>query len=123
MWPFSEPIPAPPVITIRNRLAEEIDRVDGWNLERRDLRRRDWRHVDLRGLCLDGSDLSGTNALGADLRDASLRNCKLLPVTFRTQMQADAISGSDMVGCLIYRTETHLAKFRNVLLDEESDVR
>ena len=56
MWPFS-PKPKPvPVVIIRDRLGPEIDRVQGWNLERKELRNRDWRHVDLSGLDLTGSD-------------------------------------------------------------------
>jgi uncharacterized protein YjbI with pentapeptide repeats len=119
---FSKPKPVP-VVIIRDRLGREIDRVEGWNLERKDLRNRDWRHVDLRGQNLDGSDLSGTNMLGADLRGASLKYCNLsgCEISYANATGCD-FRGSNMTGCLLYRSETHLAKFHNVLLSEESDV-
>jgi hypothetical protein len=31
-------------------------------------------------------------------------------------------TGSDMTGCLLYRSETHGAKLHNVVLSEESDL-
>lgn len=115
--------PAPPVIIIRDRLGREIDRVEGWNLERKELSNRDWRHIDLRGQCLDGSDLSGTNMLGADLRGASLNNCILVgcEISYADASGCD-FSGSNMVGCLLYRSETQRAKFNKIVLSEESDV-
>jgi uncharacterized protein YjbI with pentapeptide repeats len=119
---FSKPKPVP-VVIIRNRLSEEIDRVEGWNLEHKDLRNRNWRHVDLRGQCLDGSDLSGSNLLGADLRRASLKNCRLVgcEISYADVSGCD-FSGSNMVGCLLYKSETQRAKFHNVVLSEELDV-
>jgi uncharacterized protein YjbI with pentapeptide repeats len=123
MWPFTKPKPTPPGVIIRNRLGEQIDRVQGWNLERKDLRNRDWSHVDLRGQCLDGSDISGANMLGADLRGASLNNCKLVgcEISYADVSGCD-FSGSNMVSCSLYRSETQGAKFHKVLLSEESDV-
>jgi uncharacterized protein YjbI with pentapeptide repeats len=121
---FSTPKATPtPVVIIRDRLGREIDRVQGWNLERKDLRNRDWSHVDLSGQCLYGSDLSGTNMLGADLRGASLNNCTLVgcEISYADASGCD-FSGSNMVGCLLYRSETQNAKFHNVVLSEESDV-
>jgi uncharacterized protein YjbI with pentapeptide repeats len=121
---FSTPKATPtPVVIIRDRLGREIDRVQGWNLERKDLRNQDWRHVDLSGQCLDNSDLSGTNMLGADLRGASLQNCKLLgcDISYADVSGCD-FSGSNMAGCSLYRSETRGAKFHNVVLSEESDV-
>ena len=120
MFSKSRPVP---VIVIRDRLGREIDRVQGWNLERKDLRNRNWRHVNLGGQNLDGSDLSGTNMLGADLRGASLNNCKLVgcEISYADVSGCD-FSGSNMVGCLLYRSETQRAKFHNVVLSEESDV-
>jgi uncharacterized protein YjbI with pentapeptide repeats len=119
---FSEPKPAP-VVIIRDRLGREIDRVEGWNLERKDLRNRDWRHVNLSGQNLDGSDLSATNLLGADLRGASLNNCKLVgcEISYADASGCD-FTGSDMAGCLLYRSETQRTKLHNVLLSEESDI-
>jgi uncharacterized protein YjbI with pentapeptide repeats len=74
----------------------------------------------LSGQCLDFSDLSGTNMLGADLRGASLNNCKLVGCEIS---YADAsFSGSNMTGCLLYKSETRGAKFHNVVLSEESEV-
>jgi uncharacterized protein YjbI with pentapeptide repeats len=107
MWPFSAPKSKPvPVVIIRDRLGREIDRVQGWNLERKDLRNQDWRHVDLSGQCLDNSDLSGTNMLGADLRGASLINCTLVgcEISYADASGCD-FSGSNMVGCLLYRSD------------------
>jgi uncharacterized protein YjbI with pentapeptide repeats len=61
--------------------------------------------------------------LGADLRGASLNDCKLVGCDIS---YADASScnftGSNMVGCLLYKSETQGAKFHNVVLSEESDV-
>jgi uncharacterized protein YjbI with pentapeptide repeats len=123
MWPFSpKPKPAPFVV-IRDRLGREIDRVVGWNLEHKDLRFKDWRHVDLRRLDLRGSDLSGSNLMGADLRNASLRYCNLAgcEISYADVSGCD-FTGSNMVCCLLYRSETQRTKFHNVLLSEESDV-
>jgi uncharacterized protein YjbI with pentapeptide repeats len=119
--PACQSKPAPPVIIVRNRLGEEIDRVG--SLEHKDLRFRDWRHVNLRGRNLDGSDLSGTNMLGADLRGASLNNCKLVgcEISYADVSGCD-FTGSDMAGCLLYRSETQRAKFNNVVLSKDSDV-
>jgi uncharacterized protein YjbI with pentapeptide repeats len=123
MWPFAKPKPIPPGVIIRDRLGREIDRVEGWNLEHKDLRLRDWRHVDLHGVSLAGSDLSGTNMLGADLRDASLRYCKLVgcEISYADVSGCD-FSGSNLAGCLMWRTETYGAKLHDVLFSEESDI-
>lgn len=122
MWPFAKPKPTPGVI-IRNRLGEEIDRAEGWTLEHKDLRLKDWRHVDLHEASLDGSDLSGTNMLGADLRGASFRHCKLIGCEMSyADVSGCDFSGSDLRGCLMWRTETHGAKLRGVLLSEDSDI-
>jgi uncharacterized protein YjbI with pentapeptide repeats len=123
MWPFTKPKPTPPTIIIRNVLGEEIDRVEGWNLEHKMLRNRNWAHVDLSGLVLDGSDLTGSNMIGANLRGASLRYCTLVgcEISYADATGCD-FSGSNMVGCLLYRSETHGAKFRDVTLSEESDI-
>lgn len=119
---FSKPKPVP-FIVIRDRLGREIDRVQGWNLERKDLRNKNWQHVDLRNQCLDGSDLSGTNMLGADLRGASLRYCNLAgcEISYADTSRCD-FTGCNMAGSLLYRSETQEAKFHNVLLDVESDI-
>ena len=123
MWPFTKPKPIPPGVIIRNRLGEEIDRVEGWTLEHQHLRLRNWPHVDLHGVSLSGSDLSGTNMLGADLRGASLRNCKLVAceISYADVSGCD-FSGSDLRGCLMWRTEACGAKLEDVLLCAESDI-
>jgi uncharacterized protein YjbI with pentapeptide repeats len=87
------------------------------------MRNRNWAHVDLRGLELDGSDLTGSNMIGANLSGASLRHCKLVgcEISYSNAMRCD-FSDSDMRGCLMYRSETHAARFRDVVLSEESDI-
>lgn len=112
-----------PNVIIFNRLGEEIDRVQGWDLCNKDLRNKDWRHVNLSGLVLDGSDLTGTNMIGANLRRASLRYCALVncEISYADTTGCD-FSGSNMVGCLLYRSETNGAKLRDVLISEESDI-
>jgi len=123
MWPFSKPKPIPPGVIIRNRLGEEIDRVEGWTLEHKDLRLRNWPHVDLNGVSLSGSDLSGSNLLGANLSRASLRNCQLVGCEISYANASDArFDSSDMRGCLMWRTETHGASFEDILIDETSDI-
>jgi uncharacterized protein YjbI with pentapeptide repeats len=123
MWPFTKPKPAPPTIVIRDRAGLEIDRVQGWDLCNKDIRNRNWPGVDLSGLNLDGSDLTGSNMIGANLRRASLRYCKLVgcEISYADATSCD-FSGANMVGCLMYRSETYTAKFHDVLLSEESDV-
>jgi uncharacterized protein YjbI with pentapeptide repeats len=61
--------------------------------------------------------------LGAALRGASLRNCKLVcsEISYADASGCD-FSGSNMVGCLLYRTETQRAKFHDVVLSEGSDI-
>lgn len=119
---FFSPKPVPFVI-ISDRLGREIDRVEGWNLERKELRDRDWRQIDLQGQCLDGSDFSDTVMLGADLRSASPRYCNLAGCEIsNADVGGCGFTGSDMAGCLLYRSETHLAKIHNVLLSEETDI-
>lgn len=119
---FGVPKPVPTQI-IRDRLGREIDRVEGWNLCNKDLRYRNWSHVSLSGVSLDGSDLSGSNLLGADLRGTSLRNCKLVAceISFADASGCD-FSDANMIGCLLYRTETECARFQNVLMNEDSDI-
>jgi hypothetical protein len=122
MWPFKTK-PAPPGIIIRSVLGEEIDRVEGWNLENKILRDKNWNHVDLSGMCLDGSDLSGSNLLGANLRNASLRNCKLVDCEISyADVSGCHFDGSDLKGCLMWRTETYRARFENILMDDTSDI-
>ena len=121
MWPFAKPKPTPPGVIICNWLGEEIERVEGWNLEHKVLRLRDWRHVSLH-VSLDGSDLSGTNMLGADLRGASFRNCNLVACEISYADASGCDFGSNMVGCLLYRSEMQKSKLHNVLLSEDSDI-
>jgi uncharacterized protein YjbI with pentapeptide repeats len=112
-----------PVVIIKNRVSEEIDSVEGWDLCGKDLRNRDWRHANLVGMSLQGSNLSGTNLLGANLQGASLRNCILVncEVSYADISGCD-FSGADMDGCLLYRSETQRARFNNVRATERSDI-
>jgi uncharacterized protein YjbI with pentapeptide repeats len=71
----------------------------------------------------DAADLSGTNMIGADLRGASLRPCRLVgcDLSYASVSQCD-FSQSDLRGCLMWRTETQHAIFRDALLSEETDI-
>ena len=106
---------------VRNVLGEVIDHVEGvWDLTNADLRGRLWAHANPSGICLDGSDLSETNLLGANLGRASLRHCTLLGCEIS---YADVLGAtSNIVRCMMYKSETHTAKFHNVLFSAESDI-
>jgi uncharacterized protein YjbI with pentapeptide repeats len=121
---FGRPKPKPvPAVIIRNRIGEEIDHVEGWDLCGKNLRNRNWCHAELSEQILDGADLSGSNLLGANLQGASLRNCILVncEISYADVSGCD-FSGADMDGCLLYRSETQRARFENVRATERSDI-
>jgi uncharacterized protein YjbI with pentapeptide repeats len=121
---FKAPKPTPPGVIIRNRLGEEIDRVEGvWHLTNADLRGRQWLHADLSGISLDGADLEGANLFGARLVNTSLSRCNLrnAELSFSDATGANFRS-ANLDGCLMYRSETALARFDEALLNEHSDV-
>jgi uncharacterized protein YjbI with pentapeptide repeats len=61
--------------------------------------------------------------LGADLRGASLKNCKLVGCEISyAKASGRNFTGSDMTGCLLYRSEAQRARFNNVVFSEESDI-
>jgi uncharacterized protein YjbI with pentapeptide repeats len=124
MWPFAKPKPTPPGVIIRNVLGEEIDRVEGVrHLTNADLRGRQWQHADLSGMSLDGANLEGANLFGARLVNTSFSQCNLrnAELSFSDATGANFRS-ANLDGCLMYRSETALARFDEALLNEHSDV-
>ena len=124
MWPFAKPKPTPPGVTIYNRLGEEIDRVEGvWDLTDADLRHRSWAHADLSGLCLNDANLEGANLMGARLVRTSFCGAKLrnAELSFSDATAANFRSAR-LEGCLMYRSETYLARFDDAMLSESSDI-
>lgn len=125
MWPFSAPKPtSAPVAIIRNRLGEEIDRVEGVrDLVNADLRGRQWAHADLSGLSLDGANCKGINLFGARLVRTSFSRCNLrsAELSFSNATGAN-FRNANLEGCLMYRSETTLAHFQGAVLSEYSDI-
>jgi uncharacterized protein YjbI with pentapeptide repeats len=128
---FGKPKPAP-VVIIRNRLGEEIDRVEGVrDLWGQDLRGRQWPHVDLSKQSLAGANCEGINLFGArlertDFSHAILKNAEL---SFSYAAGAN-FRNADLRGCALYmsqigwpRDRQHAAaEFDGALLNESSDV-
>jgi uncharacterized protein YjbI with pentapeptide repeats len=112
------------VVIIRNRIGEEIDRVEGvrdlWN---QDLRGRQWAHAELSGLSLQGANCEGINLLGARLVRTSFygANLKSAEISFADASGAD-FKKADLTDATMYRTETWHAKFDDALLSEQSDI-
>ena len=124
MWPFSKPKPTPPGVIIRNRLGEEIDRVEGvWSLENAELRHRQWLHADLSGLSLDGANCEGINLFGARLVRTSLSRCNLhnAELSFSDATSAN-FRNANLDGCLLYRAETRYACFYGAMITPSSDI-
>jgi uncharacterized protein YjbI with pentapeptide repeats len=118
-----------PVVSIRNVLGEEIDRVPARDLYNLDLRGKQWMHADLSGMSLFGADLEGANLIGArlyrtDFQKASLRGAEL---AFSYAAGA-SFRGSDLHGCSLYRAEIGLSRrhssadFTNALVNEATDI-
>jgi len=124
MWPFTKPKPTPPGVIIRNRLGEVIDRVEGvWDLTNADLRHRQWAHADLTEMSLDGANCERINLFGARLVRtsfcrATLRNAEL---SFSDATQAK-FRRANLEGCMMYRSETRLARFDDAVLSTYSDI-
>ena len=125
---FSPPKPAP-VITIRNVLGEEIDRVAARDLYNQDLHGKQWMHADLSGMSLFGANLERANLFGArlhrtDFQKASLRNAELA----LSYAAGASFRGSDMRGCSLYRAEIGLSRqhssvdFTGALVNEATDL-
>lgn len=124
MWPFAKPKPTPPGVIIRNRLGEEIDCIGGvYHLEHLDLRGKQWQHADLSDLSLDGANLEGACLFGAKLIRTSFRGANLCnaDLSFPNAEGANFCQ-ADLRGASLYRAETYRVQFRDVLLDERSDV-
>jgi len=124
MWPFAKPKPTPSGVTIRNRLGEEIDRVEGvWDLTNADLRHRQWAHADLSGMSLDGSNCEAINLFGARLVKTSFSRCNLrnAEISFSNATGAD-FWRANLDGCKMYRSETRLAHFREARISADSDI-
>ena len=119
---FKAPKPTPPGVIIRNRLGEEIDRVEGvWHLTNADLHGRQWLHADLSGMSLDGANCEGINLLGARLVNTSFSRCNLrnAELSFSDATGAN-FRGANIDGCLMYRSETTLVRFDGAKLTEGS---
>ena len=113
-----------PVIIIRNRLGEEIDRVEGArDLWGQDLRGRQWAHADLSEMLLDGADLEGANLSGARLVNTSFcrANLRGAEVSFAKADGANFFR-ANLDGCLMYRTEIRNARFDEAKITHGSDV-
>ena len=113
-----------PVIIIRNRLGEEIDRVEGVrDLWGQDLRGRQWAHADLSGMLLDGANLEGANLLGARLVNTSFcrANLRGAEVSFAKADGANFFR-ANLDGCLMYRTEIRNACFGEAKITQDSDI-
>ena len=120
---FGKPKPAP-VVIIRNRLGEEIDRVEGVrDLWGQDLRHRQWAHVDLSGMYLDGANLEGANLFGARLVKTSFcrANLRGAEVSFANAEGANFFR-ANLDACLMYRTEIRNARFDEAKITHDSDV-
>lgn len=124
MWPFSKPKPSPPGVIIRNRLGEEIDRVESvWHLTNADLRHRQWPHANLSGMSLDGANCEGINLFGARPIKTSFSGCNLrnAELSFSNATGANFRS-ANLDGCLMYRAETRSASFDDAAISETSDI-
>jgi uncharacterized protein YjbI with pentapeptide repeats len=120
---FSTPKPMP-VVIINNVLGEVLLQIPGrWDLIGANLKGLDLAHADLSGMFLDGADMSGANLFGARCVGTSFARCKMLGVelSFSNCTSAD-FQGSNLDGCLMYRSETTLARFDGAVLSESSDV-
>jgi uncharacterized protein YjbI with pentapeptide repeats len=112
------------LLIIRNRLGEEIDRVEGArDLWGKDLRGRQWAHADLSGMLLDGADLAGANLLGARLVNTSFcrANLRGAEVSFAKADGANFFR-ANLDGCLMYKTEIRNACFDEAKISHDSDV-
>lgn len=120
---FREAKPAP-VVIIRNRLGEEIDRVEGTrDLANQELSHRQWAHADLSGMLLDGANLEGANLLGALLVNTSFCNANLrgAEVSFAKADGANFFR-ANLDGCLMYRTQVRYTKFDEAKITHDSDI-
>jgi len=121
---FTKRKPKPLGVVIRNVLGEQIDIVEGvWHLENADLRHRQWAHADLSGVCLAGANCEGINLFGARLMKASFSGCNLrnAELSFSDATRANFRS-ANLDGCLMYRSETTLARFDSAVLSSATDV-
>lgn len=113
-----------PVVIIRNRLGEEIDRVEGVrDLANQDLRGRQWPHVDLSGMFLDGANLEGANLFGARLVNTSFWHANLrgAEVSFADAQNANFFR-ANLDGCFMYRTSIRNASFDEATITHASDI-
>jgi uncharacterized protein YjbI with pentapeptide repeats len=121
-----------PVVIIRNRLGEEIDRVEGArDLWGQDLRGRQWMHADLSKVYLCGANCEGINLFGARLEQTDFSHATLKNAELSFSYAAGAnFRNADLRGCALYmaqvgwpRDRQHAAaEFDGALLDESSDV-
>jgi pentapeptide repeat protein len=120
---FGSPKPTS-VVIIRNRVGEEIDRVEGvWDLSGQNLKHRQWMHAELSGLSLAGADCEGINHFGARLVKACFcrANLRSSEISFADVSGAD-FRNADLTDATMYRTEVWRARFDDALLSEKSDI-
>jgi uncharacterized protein YjbI with pentapeptide repeats len=110
-------------VIVRNRLGEEIDRVQGCDLWTADLSKRDWRHADLSGMGLFGANCEGINLWGARLvgSDFSRANLRGAELAYSDATRA-CFRGANLDGTLMYRSETRGANFDGANISPASDV-
>jgi uncharacterized protein YjbI with pentapeptide repeats len=121
-----------PVIIIRNRLGEEIDRVEGvCDLWGQDLRGRQWAHADLSKVSLAGANCERINLFGARLERTDFSHAVLKNAELSYSYAAGAsFRNADLRGCSLYMSQTGwprsrqcaAAEFDGAMLDEASDV-
>jgi uncharacterized protein YjbI with pentapeptide repeats len=113
-----------PFVVIKNVLGEEIDRVEGvWDLINADLRGRQWPHADLSGLSLDGANCELINLFGSRLVRASFCRANLQKAELSFSDATGANFGdANLEGCMMYRSETKLARLDGAVLNENSDI-
>jgi uncharacterized protein YjbI with pentapeptide repeats len=84
---------------------------------------KQWAHADLSGLSLDGAACEGINLFGARFVKTSFSRCNLqnAELSFSSATQA-SFCNANLEGCLMYRSETTLARFDGAMLSEQSDI-
>ena len=121
---FGSPRPTP-VVIIRNRLGEEIDRVEGvrdlWGGV--DLRGRNWSHAELSGMWLDGSDLTGANLFGARCVGTSFARCKMINATLAyARIEGASFRQADLEGADLLYTDVKRARFDGAMIGPTSSI-
>ncbi len=120
---FSAPKPAPCVV-IKNVLGEVLLQLPGrYDLMGANLKGLNLAHADLSGMSLDGADCEGINLFGAKLVRTSFCRANLAhaELSFSNATGA-AFSQANLDSCLMYCSETRLARFHSAIITETSDI-